>query len=175
MSVTMKLDAPAVRALIKDDEKFELELQAAVIAEIVRGMYDKSTPSVIRDVVDTTFKTQRQALVDAVQADVGFRAHVEKTMSSMVQSIRSSTNSYTTQKTLNDEVKRMINNHIASLVEEQVNKQKDALNASVEAMIMRFEHKFEAAIAGKIERMDKSYHDIAYRAVMEKFAAFATN
>lgn len=38
MSISIKLDAPALRALIANDAAFELELQRAVIAEVVRNL-----------------------------------------------------------------------------------------------------------------------------------------
>lgn len=41
MSITIKLDAPALRALIADDENFKLELQRAVIAEVVSQIVPK--------------------------------------------------------------------------------------------------------------------------------------
>ena len=169
----MKLDAPAVRALIKDDEKFSLELQQAVINEVVGRIYDKSIPTALRDMIDTACADRKQAIVNAVQADVGFRAHVDSVMSAMVQSIRASTNSHQVQKSLSDEVKRMIGNHISQLVEEEVEKRKDAMNVTVEAMVERLEKRIEAGIEQRLATMDRSYHDIAHRKVMERFNAFA--
>lgn len=173
MSITMKLDAHAVRALIKDDEKVEMELQQAVINEIIKGLYPKSIPENVREMIDKTFAEKRTEIVTAMQSDVGFRAHVDNAMSAMVQSIRASTNSYTVQRTLSDEVKRMISNHIAHLVEQEVEKHKDALNVTVEAMVKRLEERIEAGIEQRLEQMDRSYHDIAHRKVMERFNAFA--
>lgn len=172
MSITMKLDAPAVRSLIKDDEKFSLELQQAVINEVIKGLYNNATPNAIREMIDTACADRKQAIVNAVQGDVGFRAHVDSVMSAMVQSVRASTNSYTVQKTLSDEVKRMINNHIAQLVEDEVGKRKEALNVSVEAMVERLERKFEAEIERKLGMMDQTYQEIARRKIMEKIDAF---
>lgn len=169
----MKLDTPAVRALIKDDDKFELELQQSVINEIVGRIYDKSIPTALRDMINSACQDAKQNVLDAVKDDVGFRAHVDKSLSAMVQSIRSSTNSYTVHKTLSDEVKRMIGNHISQLVAEEVEKRKEALNVTVEAMVERLERKFEAGIEQRLEQMDRSYHDIAHRKVMERFSAFA--
>jgi hypothetical protein len=168
----MKLDTPAVRALIKDDDKFELELQQAVINEIVGRIYDKSIPTALRDMIDTACADRKQAIVNAVQADVGFRAHVDSAVSAMVQSIRSSTNSYHVQRSLSDEVKRMIGNHISQLVEEEVEKRKEALGMSADEMIARMERKFEAEIERKLGMMDRAYQEIARRKIMEKIDAF---
>lgn len=172
MSITMKLDAPAVRSLIKDDDKFSLELQQAVINEVVKGLYNNTTPVAIREMIDTACADRKKAIVDAVQADVGFRAHVDNVMSAMVQSVRASTNSYTVQRTLSDEVRRMINNHISTLVEEEVKKREDGLNASVDAMIERLERRFETRIESRLTEMDQTYQEIAHRKIMEKIAAF---
>jgi hypothetical protein len=175
MSITMKLDTPAVRSLIKDDASFELELQAAVINEIVKGLYDKSIPTALRQMIDDACADRKQAIVDAVQADVGFRAHVDGVMSAMVQSVRASTNSYTVQKSLSDEVKRMINHHISNLVEEEVKKREEGLTAAVDAMIGRLERKFEVAIERRVEEMDLAYHNVVLRKVMEKISEFTKN
>lgn len=173
MSITMKLDAPAVRALIKDDDKFSLELQQAVINEIIKGLYSNTVPAAIREVIDTACADRKKALVDAVHADIGFRAHMDSVMSAMVQSIRSSTNSYTVQRTLSDDVRRMINHHISGLVEAEVKKREEGLAASVDAMIERLERKYEAGIGQRLAEMDRTYHNVVQRKVMEKIAAFA--
>lgn len=173
MSITMKLDAPAVRSLIKDDDKFSLELQQAVINEVVKGLYNNTTPVAIREMIDTACADRKKAIVDAVQADVGFRAHVDSVMSAMVQSVRASTSGYTAQRTLSDEVRRMINHHISSLVEEEVKKREEGLAASVNAMITRFERKFETDIERRVAEINRAYHDVVQRRVMEKVAAFA--
>jgi siroheme synthase (precorrin-2 oxidase/ferrochelatase) len=172
MSITMKLDTPAVRALIKDDDKFELELQQSVINEIVGRIYDKSIPTALRQMIHSACQDAKQNVLDAVKDDVGFRAHVDQALSAMVQSIRSSTNSYTVQKTLSDEVKRMIGNHISQLVEEEVEKRKEALGMSADEMIARMERKFEAEIERKLGMMDRAYQEIARRKIMEKIDAF---
>lgn len=173
MSITMKLDAHAVRALVKDDDKVQLELQQAVINEIIKGLYDRSIPSVVREMIDKTFAEKRTEIVTAMQDDVGSRAYVDQALSAMVQSIRASTNSYTVQRTLSEEVKRMISNHIANLVEQEVDKHKERLNATVEAMIARLEKKFEGEIAQRLSMMDWKYQEIAYNGIVAKFAAFA--
>ena len=172
MSITMKLDAPAVRSLIKDDEKFSLELQQAVINEVIKGLYNNATPNAIREMIDIACADRKQAIVNAVQGDVGFRVHVDQALSAMVQSIRSSTNSYTVQRTLSEEVKRMIGNHISQLVEDEVEKRKEALGVSADEMIARMERKFEAEIERKLGMMDRAYQEIARRKIMEKIDAF---
>jgi hypothetical protein len=173
MSITMKLDAPAVRSLIKDDASFELELQAAVINEIVRGLYDKSIPTALRQMIETACADRKQSIVDAVHADVGFRAHVDSVMSAMVQSVRASTSGYTAQRTLSDDVRRMINNHISSLVEEEVRKREEGLTASVDSMITRLERRFEADIERRVAEINRAYHNVIHRRVMERVAEFA--
>lgn len=173
MSITMKLDAHAVRALVKDDEKVQLELQQSVINEIIKGLYDRSIPSVVREMIDKTFAEKRAEVVTAMQDDVRFRTHVDNALASLVQSIRVSTNSYTVQRTLSDETKQMISNHIARMVEQEVEKHKERLDAAVDAMVARLEKKIEAGMQQRLDAMDRSYHDIAHRKVMERFNAFA--
>lgn len=173
MSITMKLDAPAVRSLIKDDEKFSLELQQAVINEVVKGLYNNTAPNAIREMIDTACADRKQTIVNAVQADVGFRAHVDSVMSAMVQSIRASTNSYTVQRVLSEEIKRMINSHISGLVEAEVKKREDGLTASVDALILRLERRFETDIERRVAEIDRAYHNVIQRRVMDKVAAFA--
>ena len=47
MSITIRLDAPAVRALVSDNEEFRLELQRAVIAETVKHCITAQPPQLL--------------------------------------------------------------------------------------------------------------------------------
>jgi hypothetical protein len=175
MSITMKLDTPAVRALIKEDEKFALELQAAVIAEIVRGMFDKSVPGELKKVIDGACTDQLQLVKKALEDDQNFRNYTDKAIKALVQSIRNGSVGYLQQRVLTDEVKRLIDAHITSQIAEPIEAHKEEMGRKVDAMIMRMEQRFEQEIEGKIAKMDKAYYDIAYRTVMEKFVSFATS
>ena len=173
MTISMKLDAPAVRKLIEDEE-FRLDLQAAVIAEVVRGLFDKAVPNVMREMIDSAFKDQRDTLKKIVAEDTEFRSRLDRSLEALVQSIRAGTNIYMTQRALSEEAKRLIDNHVKQKITDEVDKRKGEMDERVDAMILRFEKRFEAEIEGKIEKMDKAYYDIAHRAIMEKFVAFYT-
>ena len=71
MSITIKLDAPALRALIADDAEFQLELQRAVVAEVVKNTvmpkiveeFSKVTGGLVGEVV-AQMKEDRQLQID---------------------------------------------------------------------------------------------------------------
>jgi len=174
MSVTMKLDAPAVRKLIADDEAFTLELQSAVLQEIVRGMFDKSIPATMRDVIDSAFKDHQETLKEVIASDVEFRAQLDSALSGLVQSIRNSTVGYGMQRVLDEEAKRMIDQHVNQKITEAVDRHKETLSDKVDALILRLEQRFEKEIEANLSRMDENYHQIAYQEIMKKFVAFST-
>lgn len=51
MSITIKLDAPALKALIADDAEFKLELQRSVTAEVVRNFVMKDAAEIVKAVM----------------------------------------------------------------------------------------------------------------------------
>ena len=168
----MKLDAPAVRALIADNEEFRLELQAAVIQEIVRGMYEKSIPDQLLNVINKQFTEKKNELMQAVAVDTVFRNHIDKALQQVVTSTRIQANSYSTSRTLSLEAKAKIDTRVRELLDEEV--KVEGLQTKIDAALERMERKAEKAIEKALERIDATYHEAVVQKVMEKFVSFAT-
>jgi hypothetical protein len=175
MSISMKLDATAVRAMIGDKEEFRLELQAAVIQEVVRGLYDKSIPGALRQLIDTAMSERKHELTQAVAADHGLMKHFDDAMLNLVSVTRSSTNSYAASRQLAPEVAQMINARVSAMITEQVDKRTAELGKIIGDMMERIERNAEAKMEAQLEKFDQAYHDLCMKAVMEKFVNFATN
>ena len=168
----MKLDAPAVRALIADNEELRLELQAAVIQEIVRGMYEKSIPDQLLNVINKQFTEKKNELMQAVAVDTVFRNHIDKALQQVVTSTRIQANSYSTSRTLSLEAKAKIDTRVRELLDEEV--KVEGLQTKIDAALERMERKAEKAIEKALERIDATYHEAVVQKVMEKFVSFAT-
>lgn len=81
MSITIKLDAPALRALIADDADFKLELQRAVIAEVVKN---STIPSIVNEFSKVTAGLVGE-VVAQIREDAGFQKAVANELSRTVQ------------------------------------------------------------------------------------------
>ena len=172
MSVTMKLDAPSVRALIADNDEFRLELQSAVIQEIVRGVYDKSIPAQVMDMIGKQFAQSKSDLMQAVAVDTVFRNHIDSALQKVVESTRIQANAYSTSRTLSLEAKAKIDTRVRELLDEEV--KVEGLQTKIDAALERMERKAEKAIEKALERIDATYHEAVVQKVMEKFVSFAT-
>lgn len=168
----MKLDAPAVRDLIKADDEFRLELQAAVIQEIVRGVYEKSIPEQVMSMIGAQFAEQKNALMQAVAVDTAFRNHIDNALQKVVESTRVQANAYSTSRTLSLEAKAKIDTRVRELIDEEV--KVEGLQAKIDAALERMERRAEKALDKALESIDAKYHDLVTQKVMEKFVSFAT-
>jgi hypothetical protein len=120
MAIDIKLDANAVRALIKDDDDFKLRLQNAIIAEICRGMFAAHVTSDITKVVEQCFQQHQHDLIKAVKDDEAFRHHLDRRLADLVKSVRADTYSYGQQKELSPDLKRMVDDRIGALITENI-------------------------------------------------------
>ncbi len=172
MSITMKLDAPAVRDLIKADDTFRLELQAAVIQEIVRGVYERSIPDQVMSMIGAQFAEQKNSLTQAVVVDTVFRRHIDNALQKIIETARNTANSYSMTRTLSPEVKAKIDARVRELIDGEV--KVEGLQAKIDAALERMERNAERAIDKALERFDAKYHELAMQRVMENFVSFAT-
>jgi sugar-specific transcriptional regulator TrmB len=123
MSIIIKLDSPAVAALIEQDAEFRLELQRAVIAEITRKLYLSDVTGDVQKLIAEAFKSHKDDLVRAVKEDEAVRKLIDERLNSFIKSVRSGSFGYTSQKSLSDELKGMVNSHVMGLVREECERQ----------------------------------------------------
>lgn len=174
MSITMKLDAPAVRALIGDNEQFRLELQAAIIQEVVRGLYDKSIPGQLRDVISSSFAERKGELVEALRDNASAAKAVDEAMKALILSERSTSGRLLYTRTLSTEAKDTINRHVSALLTTAVDDRMVEVNKVIGDVVERFRQRAEDRMENALARFDQEYHDLCTKAVMEKFVSFAT-
>lgn len=173
MTVDLKLDAHAVRALIGDNENFRLELQSTVVQEIVRKAFDKSFHAAIAQMVEKHHAAARDGLVQALSDDVKASRAVEAAMSGLIVRVQQRGHPYMAGRELSDEVKEMINRHVSALITEQVDKRVADLDKIIGTMVDRIEQRAEQKMEARLEHFDAAYHNICVDAVAKKFASFA--
>ncbi len=175
MSITMRLDAPAVRDLIKANDEFRLELQSAVTQEIVRGLYEKSIPQQVLDAINNQFAQHKQDLTQAVAVNESLKTAFDKALTGIVATTRSSANNYATTRQLSPEAKSMVDARVYQLIKEVIDEKTEGFNARIDAAIERMERRAENMMEARLKAFDKAYHDLALQKVMEKFVSFSTN
>lgn len=173
MTVDLKLDAHAVRALIGDNENFRLELQSAVVQEIVRKAFDKSFPAAVAQMVEKHHAAAREGLVQALSDDVKASRAVEAAMNGLTVRVQQRVHPYMATRELSNEVKEMINRHVSALITEQVDKRVADLDKIIGTMVDRIEQRAEQKMEARLEHFDAAYHNICVDAVAKKFARFA--
>lgn len=181
MSINIKLDAPALTKLIEGDPDFKLELQRAVIAEITRKLYLNDVTGDMQKLIAGAFQGHKDDLVRAVKEDDATRKFIDERLSALVQSVRSGSFGYVSQKKLSDELKGMVNVHVANLIQEECERQLGKIPKLIEAKTKEIEEEVLRRIgklAGwvehntKVEMLKQIREDVA-RTITEQFGSKA--
>lgn len=64
MSVTIKLDRPALRGLIDEDSELKFELTNAVVSEVIRKVFEKDMARLVKEASPELFKRAVAAMQD---------------------------------------------------------------------------------------------------------------
>lgn len=88
MSIEIKLDSKAVRALIKDDDEFRLRLQNAVIAETLKGVMVRNPTQILKDAYPVAYKTLIASLKEEQVAQEMIEKVVREKSGSWKKSLR---------------------------------------------------------------------------------------
>lgn len=76
MSIEIKLDRPALLALIKDDETFKLSLSDAVVSEVMRKVFEKDMARLVKEAEPELFKR----VVEVLQADADMEDRIKRAL-----------------------------------------------------------------------------------------------
>lgn len=115
MSITIKLDAPALRALIADDAEFKLELQRSVTAEVVRNLLMKDAAEVVKAVMPT--------VIGQIVAQIRHDAEFEKAFVDRLSAQLKSEGWSTVRKTVTPALKEAVAAEAEKVVKELIEKE----------------------------------------------------
>lgn len=80
MTITIKLDRPAVLDLIDKDPEFKFELSNAVVSEVIRKVFEKDMARLLKEVDPELFQKAAQALNDHAELE----ERIRRAMTSLV-------------------------------------------------------------------------------------------
>lgn len=152
MGIEIKLSAPAVRELIKNDDTFRLELQRAVIAEISREQFTHSSKEVVTDIVKELMGEHTEELVKAIKEDEAIRTYVRDYTKSLTRSVRDGTTGWRNQSLLTQEIKDAVAREVRAawtdLIREQIDTQRRHLDDHIQSRMAKMDQRIA-------ERLDK--------------------
>ena len=159
MSTTIRLDASALSALIEADPDFKLELQRAVVAEVIKKVYLKDFKVVVEALAPQIVKD----LIKESKADADVRREIEDRLKATVQSIRAGTYSYQTTRTLPAETKQLIAEQVTDLIKAEIGERV----GTVESLSQRLMETLTARLEDTAERWVGSQVDGQIKARIE--------
>jgi hypothetical protein len=147
MSVTIRLDGAALTQLIEGDDDFKLELQRAVIAEVVKKLLLKDFGQVLNALAPQAM----QELTAALKEDEGVRLELTERLAATVQSVRSGTYGFRAQKELPQETKTAIAQRVSGLVHEAIEARVGRVDKLVDEIIKNTINGIEGSIDKRIQ------------------------
>lgn len=172
MSITLRLDTPAVRRLIEDDPEFHLELTRACVAEIVRQVVLRDAGKVL-ELIDP-------AVHKAILTNLDEQSYVRKAMGEALEKLVERTGDYytttwkptgTSKQKLDAAFKPTIDAYIAevtragsALMEEAAQKAIETVNERIDK---RIERRLEEHIAAEVDRRVTARFNAALAAAKE--------
>jgi hypothetical protein len=174
MGIQIKLDASAVRELIKDNDEFRVELQRAVINEIVRQYIGKELPQAYRATIEAAVGQQ---LKQAVVEDAASRDHFKKAIEGYIGAVRNGWGGYSNQFKLSAAALKLINDAADLKIKDAV---KEAVEARVgsEALRIAIDARFDGLKAESLAMIQRTYDQkftsTVQAAVDQRWKAIAT-
>lgn len=134
MSVTIQLSTPAVRRLIEEDPEFKLELQRAVVSEIVKKTFLHDAAKIMCEI--------NSELVETLKKDSAFVGELQRRLDRAIRdmSIRASV-------TPSNETKERFDQMLEPMIQQAIDKVKQ----SVQGRINEAAQKAGATIEERIE------------------------
>lgn len=152
MSMTLKLDAPALRALIEDDPEFKLELQRAVTAEVVRNTLLKDAAPIADRLVPEAVSL---AIEDSLMAEEFTKQLRDKISKFTHFEDRRQFFPRNSAAVLTSDAKARVQVAVGKVADEYLNQQSEGLKSYIETMFAQR----EARIKAEVERQMQSQVD----------------
>lgn len=149
MATSIRLDSAALRGLLEASPEFKFELQRAVIAEVIRGMYRNDVPEAFLKVIDGLFPNERQAFVDNLKQDHVITTFIKKAFND----IQVKTKDHWGRETasgLNDQTKLWIKGMVLETMGKLV---EDTIKTNAEAVIAKMGVTLDQRIERRVDRL----------------------
>lgn len=152
MSITIKLDRPALRDLIEKDQQFKFELSSAVVSEVLRKIFEKDMARLLKEVDPEIFQKAAEALNENAEVE----ERIRRAMTSLVAQPLPSYHSLPpmTERTRNvfekavKDAERALDNHIVILLGRYVT---EKAQAKVDELLA--DRSIDDRIAARVDRL----------------------
>jgi hypothetical protein len=141
MTISIRLDAPSVRALVKDDEEFALELSRAVVADIVHKL-----PGVLHRRIEASMEKE-----------------ITRQLASATKP--SAAGSYGHSRVLADDVRTMVTDAARSYVSAAIDEGQRQAEAVADTKIALWQASIDATVR---QRVDHALNDEVDRRVVKR-------
>ena len=175
MSTVIKLDTNALRFLIDLDPEFKIEVQRAVLQNIVNDVRKDFVSNDLQSKIKEIVKETNPDFVDTVTKDEAMRKLLDTTLKNLTQSVRSGYNSYSNTRALSDEVKAMIQLQIKNLVKEEVDKRVGDVPKIAEKARDAIQEDVNARLTRIVDRLENSWKEETLRQIQSDVASRVNN
>jgi HPt (histidine-containing phosphotransfer) domain-containing protein len=149
--------------LFENDADFKLELQGAVIAEVVRGMFANDLKTDIDTMITNQVKAEHPALIQALQDDENLRKILDERLKALVQSVRSGSSSYANTRELSTEANALVRTRVEVVLTEAVEKALAPLEDRVQKRMERLTRELEEQFDKALKDADHSWRTEAFK------------
>lgn len=158
---TIKLDTNAIRFLMEQDPEFKLELQKAVIQNIVADVRKSFVSEDLQEEIKKIVRAEHEEYIKTVLDDENLRKEIKSTISNMTESVRNGGYSYTKTRVLSADTKALIKSMTKGLIKEQVDTvlSKDAISKFIESFKTDIKTGFEFKIKYNIDQLADAWKE----------------
>jgi hypothetical protein len=160
MSITIKLDAAALRELFKEPEA-QLELQRAVIAEICKGLWPNYVKEDLVKQIDAALAEARPDLLEITRDE----KNIANLIGQRIQSMRDNLRGQIKLGQASDEIVKSVDMRISALikdrVEERVGNLQGIVDQKTETIAERIERNMERWVNEQVQHRIKQGIDLA--------------
>jgi len=162
MSTTIRLDAQALSSLVANDPDFRLELQRAVVAEVVRKIVFKDMP----DALQTIAPKLAGEVISGLRDDAHMSAKLQKEVGEAFKVWKSTSASWshTGKYVLSAEMQKQVSEAVTDLKREAVGAAETAFNAELAIAL-------EARKADYLAYVDRKMNEVVGKAIAAKIEA----
>jgi N-methylhydantoinase B/oxoprolinase/acetone carboxylase alpha subunit len=152
-----------------------LELQNAVMSEIIRGAYCEQMPANIKAVIESCLVEEREEFVKAIKEDEGAKKEIKERLADIVKSVRANGYGNNVTYVLSPTVKNLIADEVNRMILEQVKKTTEKFEETLSKEIIKFQNEAEIRVNKRIEQIDEFYRREAILAARKQVVTDLTN